>query len=83
MSSIKEDDPVLDTNETAFTQAKEFQQLGSYLSADGIVDTPVRGSIRWAWLKWRRTPGILCDRMKVPSLQDLTEKSLHRSSLYG
>ncbi|KIH58408.1 hypothetical protein ANCDUO_11385 [Ancylostoma duodenale] len=36
--------------------------LGSVLSADGTVDAAVTGRIACAWLKWRESTGILCDR---------------------
>ncbi|EYC37910.1 hypothetical protein Y032_0757g2095 [Ancylostoma ceylanicum] len=36
--------------------------LGSILSADGTVDAAVGGRIACAWLKWRESTGILCDR---------------------
>ncbi|KIH46881.1 hypothetical protein ANCDUO_23063, partial [Ancylostoma duodenale] len=36
--------------------------LGSVLSAAGTVDAEVRGRIACAWLKWRESTGILCDR---------------------
>ncbi|EYB83113.1 hypothetical protein Y032_0342g3027 [Ancylostoma ceylanicum] len=62
MSSTEEDYQVFDVSGTAFAQAKEFQYLGSYLSADGTVDAAVRGRIKCAWLKWRESTGILCDR---------------------
>ncbi|EPB70089.1 hypothetical protein ANCCEY_10810 [Ancylostoma ceylanicum] len=62
MSSTEEDYQVFDVSETAFAQAKEFQYLGSYLSADGTMDAAVRGRIKCAWLKWRESTGILCDR---------------------
>ncbi|EYC46334.1 hypothetical protein Y032_0401g787 [Ancylostoma ceylanicum] len=62
MSSIGGGDAVLDVNGTAFTQTEEFQYLGSILSADGTVDAAVRGRIACAWLKWRESTGILCDR---------------------
>ncbi|EYB97300.1 hypothetical protein Y032_0142g2346 [Ancylostoma ceylanicum] len=62
MSSLGGDDVVLDANGTAFTQAEQFQYLGSILSADGTVDAAVRGRIACAWLKWREATGILCDR---------------------
>ncbi|EYB93809.1 hypothetical protein Y032_0178g644 [Ancylostoma ceylanicum] len=62
MSSLGGDDVVLDANGTAFTQAEQFQYLGSILSADGTVDAAVGGRIACAWLKWREATGILCDR---------------------
>ncbi|KIH65473.1 hypothetical protein ANCDUO_04206 [Ancylostoma duodenale] len=62
MSSTQEQDVVSDANGIAFTQAKEFQYLGSVLSADGTVDAAVRGWIACAWLKRRESTGILCDR---------------------
>ncbi|EYC43100.1 hypothetical protein Y032_0503g2638 [Ancylostoma ceylanicum] len=62
MSSIGGGDAMLDENGTAFTQTEEFQYLGSVLSADGTVDAAVRGRIACAWLKWRESTGILCDR---------------------
>ncbi|EYB92481.1 hypothetical protein Y032_0193g1392 [Ancylostoma ceylanicum] len=62
MSSLGGDDIVLDANGTAFTQAEQFQYLGSILSADRTVDAAVRGRIACAWLKWREATGILCDR---------------------
>ncbi|EPB72035.1 hypothetical protein ANCCEY_08865 [Ancylostoma ceylanicum] len=62
MSSTEEDYQVFDVSGTAFAQAKEFQYLGSYLNADGTVDAAVRGRIKCAWLKWRESTGILCDR---------------------
>ncbi|EPB65329.1 hypothetical protein ANCCEY_15608, partial [Ancylostoma ceylanicum] len=48
MSSLGGDDVVLDANGTAFTQAEQFQYLGSILSADGTVDAAVRGRIACA-----------------------------------
>ncbi|EYC15085.1 hypothetical protein Y032_0038g3625 [Ancylostoma ceylanicum] len=58
MSSLGGDDVVLDV----FPQTKQFQYLGSILSADGTVDAAVRGRIACAWLKRREATGILCDR---------------------
>ncbi|KIH67562.1 hypothetical protein ANCDUO_02106 [Ancylostoma duodenale] len=58
ISSIGEDDHVFGANAT-LTQAKEFQYLGSFLSADGTVGPVVRGRIECAWLKWRESTGIL------------------------
>ncbi|KIH64539.1 hypothetical protein ANCDUO_05151 [Ancylostoma duodenale] len=49
-------------NEIDHILAKEFQYLDSVLSADGTVDAAVRGRIACAWLKWRESTGILCDR---------------------
>ncbi|EYB86037.1 hypothetical protein Y032_0286g1390 [Ancylostoma ceylanicum] len=61
MSSTEEDYQVFDVSGTAFAQAKEFQYLGSYLSADGTVDAAVRGRIKCAWLKWRESTGQVFD----------------------
>ncbi|KIH45689.1 hypothetical protein ANCDUO_24267 [Ancylostoma duodenale] len=62
MSSTQKEDVVTEANAIAFTQAKEFQYLGSVLSADGTVYAAVRGRIACAWLKWRESTGILCYR---------------------
>ncbi|EYB99716.1 hypothetical protein Y032_0120g901 [Ancylostoma ceylanicum] len=54
MSSIKEDGPVFDANETVLAQTKEFKYLGvqvRVLSTYGTVDAAVRGRIKCAWLK--------------------------------
>ncbi|EYC14995.1 hypothetical protein Y032_0038g3565 [Ancylostoma ceylanicum] len=62
MSSIEEPGDVSDISGTMFTQMKEFQYLGSFLSADGTVGAAVHGRISCARLKWRESTGILCDR---------------------
>ncbi|KIH69131.1 hypothetical protein ANCDUO_00529 [Ancylostoma duodenale] len=46
MSSTQEEDVVSDANGIAFTQAKVFQYLSSFLSVDGTVDAAVRGRMR-------------------------------------
>ncbi|EYB85233.1 hypothetical protein Y032_0302g1861 [Ancylostoma ceylanicum] len=45
VSSIEEPGDVSDIGGTMFTQTKEFQYLGSFLSADGTVWAAVRGRI--------------------------------------
>ncbi|EYB90344.1 hypothetical protein Y032_0221g2564 [Ancylostoma ceylanicum] len=81
MSSTEEDYQVFDVSGTAFPQAKEFQYLGSYLSADGTVDAAVRGRIKCAWLKWRESTGILCDRTCSRALKGKIYRRVVRPTL--
>ncbi|EPB66013.1 hypothetical protein ANCCEY_14900, partial [Ancylostoma ceylanicum] len=83
MSSIGGGDAVLDENGTAFTQTEEFQYLGSILSADGTVDAAVRGRIVCAWLKWRESTEILCDRMCSRVLKGKIYHVVRPAMMYG
>ncbi|EYB99293.1 hypothetical protein Y032_0123g1128 [Ancylostoma ceylanicum] len=60
-SSIEGGDAVFDANIAVFMQAKVFLHMVGYLSAEG-VDAAVRGRIKCAWLKWKESTGILCNR---------------------
>uniref|UniRef100_A0A183GIP1 Reverse transcriptase domain-containing protein n=1 Tax=Heligmosomoides polygyrus TaxID=6339 RepID=A0A183GIP1_HELPZ len=53
---------ILDCQGEAIEKVEEFLYLGSDLSEEGSVDQAVRGQINAAWLKWRESTGILCDR---------------------
>ncbi|KIH47043.1 hypothetical protein ANCDUO_22902, partial [Ancylostoma duodenale] len=84
MSSVQDDDDVVDANGTAFTQVEEFQYFGSVLSADGTVDAAVRGRIACAWLKWRESTGILCDRRCSRMLKGKIYRTVVRPAMmYG
>ncbi|EPB67324.1 hypothetical protein ANCCEY_13583, partial [Ancylostoma ceylanicum] len=84
MSSIEEPGDVSDISGTMFTQTKEFQYLGSLLSADGTVGAAVRGRITCAWLKWRESTGILCDRRCSRVLKGKVYRTIVRPALlYG
>ncbi|VDP26200.1 unnamed protein product [Heligmosomoides polygyrus] len=54
--------PILDCQGEANEKVEEFRYLGSELFDEGSVDQVVRGRISAAWLKWRKSTGILCDR---------------------
>ncbi|EYC14573.1 hypothetical protein Y032_0040g286 [Ancylostoma ceylanicum] len=75
---------VLDEDRTAFTQTEEFQYFGSILSADGKVDAAVRGRVAFAWLKWRESTGILCDRRCSRVLEGKIYRTVVRPAMmYG
>ncbi|EYB89271.1 hypothetical protein Y032_0234g3161 [Ancylostoma ceylanicum] len=81
MSSLGGGEVVLDANGNVFTQAEEFQYLGSILSADGTVDAAVRGRIACAWLNWRESTGILCDRRCLRVLERKIYRTVVRPAM--
>ncbi|EPB75141.1 molybdenum cofactor biosynthesis protein [Ancylostoma ceylanicum] len=84
MSSVDEPGDVSDISGTMFTQTKEFQYLGSLLSADEPVGAAIRGTITCAWLKWRESTGILCDRRCSRVLKGKVCRTVVRPALlYG
>ncbi|KAG2594016.1 hypothetical protein PVAP13_5NG613003 [Panicum virgatum] len=50
-------------------QKDTFRYLGSVLQNDGDIDEDVRHRISVGWLKWRKTSGILCDKMVPQKLK--------------
>ena len=42
--------------------SSHFKYLGSIIQKDGEINSDVNHKIQAAWLKWRSTTGVLCDR---------------------
>ncbi|VDO19680.1 unnamed protein product [Heligmosomoides polygyrus] len=65
-------------------KAKEFRYLGSDLSEEGNVEQTVTGRINAAWLKWRESTGIFCDRRCSRTLKGKLYRTVVRPVLlYG
>ncbi|VDP14074.1 unnamed protein product [Heligmosomoides polygyrus] len=62
ISSEQCTETILDCHGEMIEKVEEFGYLGSDLSEEGSVDQAVRGRINAAWLKWRESAGIFCDR---------------------
>ncbi|VDO96747.1 unnamed protein product [Heligmosomoides polygyrus] len=60
--------PILDCHREMIEKVEEFRYLGSDLSEEGSVDQAVRGRINAAWLKWRKSTGILCRNLLRPTV---------------
>ncbi|VDP26856.1 unnamed protein product [Heligmosomoides polygyrus] len=75
---------ILDCQGETIEKVQEFRYLGSDLSEEGSVDQAVRGRINAAWLKWRESTGILCDRRCSRTLKGKLYRTVVRSVLlYG
>jgi hypothetical protein len=61
-----------------------FRYLRSILQSDGEINENVSHRIKAAWIKWRQTSGVLCDK-KVPNkLKDKFYRTTIRSAMmYG
>ncbi|VDO99512.1 unnamed protein product [Heligmosomoides polygyrus] len=75
---------ILDCQGETIEKVEEFRYLGSDLSEEGSVDQAVRGRINAAWLKWRESTGILCDRRCSRTLKGKLYRTVVRPALlYG
>ncbi|VDL80180.1 unnamed protein product [Nippostrongylus brasiliensis] len=61
--------PIVDCDGETIEMVDDFRYLGSDLSRDGGLDQAVIGRISAAWMKWRESTGILCDRRVLASNQ--------------
>ncbi|VDO87408.1 unnamed protein product [Heligmosomoides polygyrus] len=76
--------PILDCQVESIEKAKEFRYLGSDLSEQRSVEQAVRGRINAAWLKWRESTGVLCDRRCSRTFKGKLYKTVVRPALlYG
>nr|CDJ82820.1 RNA-directed DNA polymerase (reverse transcriptase) domain containing protein [Haemonchus contortus] len=62
LSSEEGMESITDGYGEAIEKVQDFRYLGSYLAADGSVYQAVESRINAAWMKWRESTGILCDR---------------------
>ncbi|VDP31848.1 unnamed protein product [Heligmosomoides polygyrus] len=75
---------ILDCQGETIEKVEEFRYLGSDISEEGSVDQAVRGRINAAWLKWRESTGILCDRRCLRTLKGKLYRTVVRPPLlYG
>ncbi|VDO19033.1 unnamed protein product [Heligmosomoides polygyrus] len=75
---------ILDCQGEAGEKVEELRYLGSDLSEEGSVDQAVRRRISAAWLKWRESIGILCDRKCSRTLKGKLYRTVVRPVLlYG
>ena len=56
---------VKDVRNTALKQVKTFKYLGSVIQEKGGCQEEVKARVKAAWLKWRETKGVVCDR-RIP-----------------
>ncbi|CAD6198992.1 unnamed protein product [Caenorhabditis auriculariae] len=49
---------------TDLPRANSFKYLGSTIAEDGSIANDVTARIQSAWMKWRSTTGVMCDRLK-------------------
>jgi hypothetical protein len=61
-----------------------FRYLGSMLQRDGDIDEDVSHRIKWEWMKWRQSSGVLCDKRVPQKLKDKFYRTAIRPAmLYG
>ncbi|XP_068084653.1 uncharacterized protein, partial [Anabrus simplex] len=66
------------------SRVEKFKYLGSTLSADGRLIDEVNTRIHAAWLKWRMTTGVTCDRRMKDHLKSKIYRTVIRPvALYG
>jgi hypothetical protein len=71
-------------NGTDLPRADNFKYLGSTLSADGDLRHEVTARVNAAWMKWRTTTGVLCDRRMKDNLKSKVYRAVVRPvALYG
>ncbi|VDO61537.1 unnamed protein product [Heligmosomoides polygyrus] len=73
---------ILDCQGEAIEKVEEFRCLGSDLSEEGTVHEAIRGRINAAWLKWRESKGILCDRRCSRTLKGKLYRAVVRPALF-
>nr|CDJ88736.1 endonuclease-reverse transcriptase HmRTE-e01 [Haemonchus contortus] len=61
-SSKEGTESIVDGRGEAIEKVQDFRYLGDELAADGCVDQAPKSRIYAAWMKWRQSTGILCDR---------------------
>ena len=75
---------IVDRHGESIERVEDFQYLGSNLAADGSVDQAVTARISAAWMKWRESTGILCDRRCSRTLKGKVYRAVIRPTmLYG
>ena len=57
------------------SEDSEFKYLGSMFDANGVAEKYVNNRVHIAWLKWRETTGVMCDRNISTKLKDKVYKT--------
>ncbi|XGW23671.1 hypothetical protein V3C99_005693, partial [Haemonchus contortus] len=84
LSSEEGMESIVDGRGEAIEKVQDFRYLGSDLAADGSVDQAVKSRINAAWMKWRESTGILCDRRCSRTLKGKVYRTVVRPTmLYG
>uniref|UniRef100_A0A914XRS1 Reverse transcriptase domain-containing protein n=1 Tax=Plectus sambesii TaxID=2011161 RepID=A0A914XRS1_9BILA len=65
-------------------KATAFKYLGSTITADGSIDADAKNRVNCAWLKWRASTGVLCDKRMPERLKSKIYRTVVRPvALYG
>ncbi|XGW19497.1 hypothetical protein V3C99_003389 [Haemonchus contortus] len=84
LSSEEGTESIVDGRGEDIEKVQDFRYLGSDLAADGSVDQAVKSRINAAWMKWRESTGILCDRRCSRTLKGKVYRAVVRPTmLYG
>uniref|UniRef100_A0A0N4WN98 Reverse transcriptase domain-containing protein n=1 Tax=Haemonchus placei TaxID=6290 RepID=A0A0N4WN98_HAEPC len=84
LSSEEGMESITDDYGEGIKKVQDFRYLGSDLAADGSVDQAVKSRINAAWMKGRKSTGILCDRRCSRTLKGKVYRAVVRPTmLYG
>ena len=62
----------------------ELKYLGSHVSSDRELDKEIIHRIKYGWINWRRTSGVLCDRRISARVKGKVYKTVVRPAImYG
>nr|CDJ90887.1 RNA-directed DNA polymerase (reverse transcriptase) domain containing protein [Haemonchus contortus] len=81
LSSEEGMESITDGYGEAIEKVQDFRYLGSDLAADGSVDQAVKSRINAAWMKWRESTGILCDRRCSRTLKGKVYRAVVRPTM--
>src|SRR5687768_7719096 len=76
--------PDIMINGNVMPKCTSFKYLGSIINKAGSCDEDVNHRISVAWLKWRESSGVLCDKRMPPKLKGKIYTTVVRPALiYG
>ena len=65
----------------ALAKEENFKYLGSTINMSDNLKLEVTARIQGAWLNWRKTTGILCDKRIPPKLKGRVHKGVVQPAL--
>ncbi|CAD6198523.1 unnamed protein product [Caenorhabditis auriculariae] len=84
MTTDADEDGTITVANTDLPRAKSFKYLGSTIAEDGSIANDVTARIQSAWMKWRSTTGVMCDRKMSDRLKSKIYRTVIRPvAMYG